>query len=282
MHEIKNDLIHDPKKFWYYVNIKRKTTGFPSTMSYNDKSATGCEEICSLFADFFKTNYVSDSELELESDFDFSNQSSNSILSIGSLHLSEDVVMKALTEIDVKKGSGPDEISPLILKNCAKALCKPLTLLFNRSLETGVYPTKFKSAYILPIFKSGLRNQIINYRGVSSSPTIGKFFDYLVTTELTKQTRQYLSNSTATNLLNFSNFVINSMEKGCQVDTLYTDFQKAFDRVLLSILIPKLHLIGFHSNLLRWIYSFLKNRTQRVKMSGFLSDPFFVPSGVVQ
>jgi hypothetical protein len=39
-----------------------------------------------------------------------------------------------------QKGPGPDGIPPTILKNCAPAFAKPLSLLFNRSMETSVFP----------------------------------------------------------------------------------------------------------------------------------------------
>jgi hypothetical protein len=37
--------------------------------------------------------------------------------------------------------------------------------------------------------------------------------------------------STVTNLLEYASFVLNSTEEGWQVDSVYMDFSKAFDRV---------------------------------------------------
>jgi hypothetical protein len=56
------------------------------------------------------------------------------------------------------KGAGPDGIPPLILKNCASAFARPLSLLFNRSLSTFVFAEIWKLSYVAPIFKKGRRN----------------------------------------------------------------------------------------------------------------------------
>lgn len=88
--------------------------------------------------------------------------------------------------------------------------------------------------------------------------------------------------STVSNLLIFTNYARNVIESGFQVDCIYTDFRKAFDRVQHGIIIDKLHKLGIHSMMLRWINSYLTGRTQRVKMLGSLSRPINVRSGVPQ
>jgi hypothetical protein len=55
------------------------------------------------------------------------------------LQFTSDEVESVLQDMDVNKGSGPDGIPPIILKNSAFA--KPLSLLFNRSMATSVFST---------------------------------------------------------------------------------------------------------------------------------------------
>lgn len=76
-------------------------------------------------------------------------------------------VVKAIEELDVDKGPGMDGIPPLLLKNCSTALASPITSLFNRSLHDRMFPVAWKSASIIPIYKSGNCNRVTNYRGVS-------------------------------------------------------------------------------------------------------------------
>jgi hypothetical protein len=52
----------------------------------------------------------------------------------GELQFTSDEVESVLQDLDVYKGSGPDGIPPIILKNCAFAFVKPLSYLFNMSL----------------------------------------------------------------------------------------------------------------------------------------------------
>lgn len=68
--------------------------------------------------------------------------------------------------------------------------------------------------------------------------------------------------STTTNLAVFTEEVLHDMDGGSPVDVIYTDFEKAFDRVNHVILIRKLHELGIKGNLLRWFDSYLRNRSR--------------------
>lgn len=70
--------------------------------------------------------------------------------------------------------------------------------------------------------------------------------------------------------------------KGYQVNIIYTDFQKVFDKVSHMILYPKLKAFGFRMNLLNWIYSYLTNRVQSVNILFQYFDDYPVTSGVKQ
>lgn len=80
--------------------------------------------------------------------------------------------------------------------------------------------------------------------------------------------------STSTNLVELTNYAIGVIESGAQLDVVYTDFSKAFDRVSHMNLISKLQAIGIHSSLLNWIKSYLTNRTQFVKIDVWKSGTF--------
>ena len=53
-----------------------------------------------------------------------------------------------------KKSAGVDQISILVIKRISEYIIKPLTYIFNKSIESGVYPEYFKKAQIIPIYKS--------------------------------------------------------------------------------------------------------------------------------
>ncbi len=62
-------------------------------------------------------------------------------------------VRKYLRKIDPNKTTGPDNISPRVLKECSDQLEYPLTRLFNKSLAKVRIPGAWKKANITPIFK---------------------------------------------------------------------------------------------------------------------------------
>ena len=132
----------------------------------------------------------------------------------------------------------------MLLKNCAAILSKPLSIIFNESLSMGQFPTEWKSYSVRPIFKKGSRSEVENYRCIANLPTIAKFFEKLVNIKLTEFMGHRIvpqqhgfrkKHSTTTNLMEFTHFVLKS---GHQVDVLYTDFQKAFDKSIIVFWYP--------------------------------------------
>lgn len=88
--------------------------------------------------------------------------------------------------------------------------------------------------------------------------------------------------STVSNLLEFKNYLCKSFAVTGQVDAIYTDFSKAFDKINHKRLCSKLAEYGFHGSLFRWICSYLNKRNQLVALKGYLSSPVEVTSGVPQ
>ena len=60
------------------------------------------------------------------------------------------------------------------------------------------------------------------------------------------------------------------------------DFEKAFDKVPLDLLIEKFQSFGIYGNLLKWLNSYLTNRQQRAVLEGKSSSWLEVTSGVPQ
>ena len=60
--------------------------------------------------------------------------------SIDDINITEAGVCKLLTQINVFKSTGPDDISARFLKEVAKEISPALMLLFNASLEQGIVP----------------------------------------------------------------------------------------------------------------------------------------------
>ena len=67
-----------------------------------------------------------------------------------------------------------------------------------------------------------------------------------------------------------------------QVDAIYLEFAKAFDRVNHKLLLKKVHRFGIHGTLLSWFEDYLTDCVQRVTVLGVNSKSLPVLSGVAQ
>lgn len=159
------------------------------------------------------------------------------------------------------------------------------------SLKSGEFLDCWKQSFIIPIHKSGSKSNVDNYRPIDKLQLIPKIFEAVVKRKLYAAVRNHISEcqhgfvsgrSTSTNLVIFTNYCLLNMEKRLQVDCIYTDFSKAFDRVNHNVLVKKLEMLGFHSSLLRWLTSYLFNRKQHVKIGPMLSREIHNFSGVPQ
>ena len=78
----------------------------------------------------------------------------------------------------VTKASGPDHgISARLLKDAAPVIAKPITYLVNLTISTGLIPAEWKDARVTPIFQSGARNDVNNYRLISVLPLVLKIME---------------------------------------------------------------------------------------------------------
>ena len=87
---------------------------------------------------------------------------------------------------------------------------------------------------------------------------------------------------TVLQLLNLVDEWSDSLECGGQIDVIYTDFEKAFDKIPFKRLLSKLGSYGFNSVILSWIEAFLINRQFCVRVNGKFSEWCDVNSGVPQ
>lgn len=88
--------------------------------------------------------------------------------------------------------------------------------------------------------------------------------------------------STLTNLIEYSNYLAESTARGGQVDTIYSDFAKAFDQVSHNLLLQRLKNYGIDGDLLSWFSSYLIDRSQLVVIGSTKSNRINPTSGIPQ
>lgn len=195
----------------------------------------------------------------------------------------------------LKGGSAPgwDGISTDLIKNNIQHLLTPLHYIVNLSITKGKFPTLFKTAKVIPIFKSGAKNLMSNFRPISLLVTASKVLEKCVKIQLTNyfdrenliSSKQYgfrKNKNTSDSLFDFTKLVATKIGEKTQVLITFLDLAKAFDSVDRQKLFQKLHSLGIRNKNLDWFQSYFDNRLQTVCINGVQSDSLKVDYGVVQ
>ena len=76
-------------------------------------------------------------------------------------------ITRLIQSLPPKNSSGIDNINNKILKEIATYIATPLMQIFDKSMETGIFPSIMKTAKVVPLFKSKMRDEATNYRPIS-------------------------------------------------------------------------------------------------------------------
>ena len=187
---------------------------------------------------------------------------------------------------------GPDGIHGCVLKYCSKSLCRPLSIMFKLSYNTGILPSEWKSANIVPVHKKGDKDLVHNYRPISLISLTAKIMERIIQEELLIKTHDLIKHeqhgflsgkSCNTNLLTLTDNIVSSLYDDKSLDIIYFDFAKAFDTVNHNLLLRKLKThYKIEARLLKFLINYLQNRHQRVVLENVFSDYLPVIPGVPQ
>ena len=111
--------------------------------------------------------------------------------SIRPLVISTMGVQKLLCKLNVKKASGPDNISCKILRELSVEIAPVLTYIFQQSLDTGTVPLDWTKAQVTPIFKKGNRHLPENYRAVSLTSVPCKILEHIICSHVRDHLDEY-------------------------------------------------------------------------------------------
>ena len=281
--QTESKITSDPKSFWSFVNKSKRDRSIPQVMHLNNAGVCEDRDIVNAFASFFSSAFNRTALNDLPP--------SNPGSILYSVSISAAELHEAFNSLSNNFNSGPDNIPISFYKELWENFAEPILLLFNKSLQSGVFPNLWKSAFITPVFKSGDRNNIANYRPISILCSLSKLFDLIICNKLTHFFRNVITEqqhgflkgrSTISNLLVYTDYLFSAFKDGYQVDSIYLDLSKAFDTVCHTRLLQKLWNLGIRGTLYDWISSYITNRSQVVRALGHLSVSCDIPSGVPQ
>ena len=223
-------------------------------------------------------------------------------------------VGKLISSMPNKKSSGPDEISPKILKLSLPFTVESLTYIYNLCILNNTFPDRLKLAKVIPIPKSKDMSDINNFRPISLLSVVSKPIERHVHRHILGHLEKHNlihplqsgfrpKHSCHTALARLTDTWLSAMDDGHMTGTVFIDLKKAFDLVNHTILIEKLKVYltgtpprssqGAHSwnesqyqntmsDAVVFLQSYLNNRIQQVSVNGSLSSSGIVTRGVPQ
>ena len=285
---ISTEMKEKPKLFWNYAKSRLKTREqIPSLTKPDGTSATTAPDKAETLNNFFASVFTIENLTNMPSALTYNvNEVIYSIL------INPEMVKKKLESLNGNKSPGHDRWHPYFLRKLADALCTPLSILYNKSLKEGAHES-WKKAIIAAIYKKGKKSDPGNYRPVSLTSVISKIMESIVRDAIVEhlvknglftddQHGFVPGRNCITQLLVCMEAWTKMMEDGDCFDVIYTDFSKAFDSVPHERLFLKLESLGIKGDILNWIKSFLRGRSQCVNVDGAYSSWQKVISGIPQ
>ncbi|KAJ4445002.1 hypothetical protein ANN_06801 [Periplaneta americana] len=158
---------------------------------------------------------------------------------------------KAIRILKNKKTPGEDKIHPEFIKHLGIEAKRTSLVFFNKIWSTGLIPSQWKSAVVIPILKkeqAGFRKR----------------------------------RSTVQQVTKFSQDIKDALDRGNILTAVFVDFSAAYDSVWREKLIYKLAQLGNKSNMLRWLKAFIDQRSCKVRFESSLSRSNLLQTGVPQ
>ena len=147
-----------------------------------------------------------------------------------------------MLRLKVNKASGPDNISPKLIRSCHHVLTKPLALLFNSCITSSPFPDDFKMAKVIPLHKQLEKILVDNYRPISLLNCFRKLFERLIHKQVVSFLHEHAllyqyqfgfreKHSTTLALIEITDDIKNNIDKGDTTIDTYLDLKKALENL---------------------------------------------------
>jgi hypothetical protein len=212
--------------------------------------------------------------------------------------IKEEEIQSALRYLTNDKAPGPDQIPNRILKEAQEWLTPHLLKIFNATVRIGYHPRAWKEAITLALRKPNKEDYtaVGAYRPIALLNTMGKLLELVMSRKLSLLAETYhvlpetqmgarkgRSTESALQLLTEQVHTIWNLPGKQQVATMLgMDMSGAFDNVSHTRLLDNLRKKGIPNYIVRWVTSFLRERSTSIKVNEGESEVFHTETGIPQ
>ena len=174
----------NPKASWKTINDildRSKKQDVIKEIKLPEKTVTSTEELVDVFNEHFINIGLNLAEtIQNENDGSFQDFINKQDPEFTFQPVSIVKVYNLINNLSTSKATGIDKISAKALRAAASAIALCLTEIFNMSIDSNRFPSDWKTARVIPLFKNGQRSVLDNYRPISILPVFSKIMERLL------------------------------------------------------------------------------------------------------
>ena len=290
---------NDIRKTWDtlkdIINTKKSKSDFPPYFTDLGIKISGSKTIADKFNEYFtKIGPELARSIDTSHKIPFDNYlKSPCQLSFQFQYTTPDSIEKIIGDLKPKSSAGYDNLSSKLLKDIKGIISRPLSIIINQSLCSGIFPSKLKLAKVIPLYKKEDQQVFGNYWPISLLSSISKIFEkvafkqileYFTSNNLLFESQYGFRENHSTELaaLEFIDRIKLEMDRKKIPFSIFLDLSKAFDTLNHDILLTKLRYYGIQGIALNWFQSYLTKRSQYVQYNDTSSSIREIETGVPQ
>lgn len=278
-----------------YVFCKTKRDNDNINLNQSTYTATDRAEVSNIFNSYFVScidEIIQPSNLHINDIEPLQIGSHNDTQSLLT-PVDNEEILDIMHSLNKRSAVGYDGIPVRFCLYFKEIIAPKLCSLINANIKIGIFPDCLKNTILIPVYKSGDKKKVSNYRPISLLSTFSKCFESVVFNRLVNfcklhkliSNRQFGFCSSSSTLSAVSELITDirrNLDQKNYCACTFFDLRKAFDALCHLRLLSKLSNSGIKGVDLKLFYSYLSNRNQRVRLNDVLSDQLSMKYGVPQ